>query len=202
MYTFEFRDGRFVTNWQFFLFKEFTDIWNYDKTVDKDAANKLLYFVFLIADITDENPLLDETKNRWTEAKFRAFNDSHKEFTDKQSKLIDAAIKRYIELNNTPEERLLTAFDNMANRLAHVVDTTTPETVTNVDNGVVSYASNSKIIASSLSKLSKLRSNREKIISLIKKEAITQRIRGQLKLSPLIRGLITLDLTEEEYDDE
>ena len=203
MYKLNIKNERIITDWQFFLFKEFRDIWDSDSSLERNTAHKLLNYVFLLADLSDDNPLAnDKNKDRMTEAKFRAFHDRSKKLTNKQESMVEAAVALYIDLNVSSDERLLHSFDNMASRLSSLLARTKPETVVNVDSGVVSYASNSKIIASALSKLSKLRGNRDKIIAIIKKESMTQKIRGQLTLSPLIRGLIHMDfVADRELED-
>ncbi len=193
-YQFEFRDEKIITDFRFFMFKEFTDIWTKDKGKDKVNANRMLYFIFLLCDIGKDNPLKDvESDKREIESKFRAYRDKEKEFTMEDIDLLEPAIKMYTELNMTAEERLLEAFDKKAVQLSQTLETTLPETVTNTENGVVSFVSNSKIITDALSKLSKIRTNREKIVAAIKKQAITQKVRGGLTLSPLVRGLLKLD---------
>ena len=193
-YQFEFRDEKIVTDFRFFMFKEFTDIWTKDKSKNKLKANRMLYFIYLLCDIGKDNPLKDvEGDKRETESKFRAYRDKKKEFTMEDIGLLEPAIKTYTQLNMTAEERLLEAFDTKAIQLSKTLETTLPETVTNEENGVVSFVSNSKIITDALSKLSKIRTNREKIVAAIKKQAITQKVRGGLTLSPLVRGLLKLD---------
>jgi hypothetical protein len=190
-YQFEFRDEKIVTDFRFFMFEEFTDIWTKDRSKDKVKANRLLRFIFLLCDIGKDNPIKDvDISKRESEAKFRAFRDIDRQFTDDERDLLEPAIKLYTELNMVTEERLLEALDEKAEQLGDVLENTVPETVTNVENGVVSYASNSKIITDGLSKLSKIRTNREKIVAAIKKQAITQKVRGGLTLSPLVRGLL------------
>jgi len=175
------------------MFKEFVDIWNNDRSKSKVKANRMLAFIFYLCDITEENPLRDvAASEKESEAMFRAFHVRSKKFVKKEEHLLEQGIKLYINLNMTPEERLLHTFDDKAKELSQVLELTVPETVTNVENGVVSFASNSKIITNALSKLSKIRSNREKIVSYIRKETITSRVRGDLALSPLVRGLIQL----------
>jgi hypothetical protein len=193
MYTFEFRDEKIVIDWRFYLFEEFTAIWKNDKTRNKDKANKMLYFIFLLCDISEKNPIRDISgAKREAEALFHAFRDRKKKFTDKEMSLLSPAVDLYIELNKKPEERLLHTLDDKAKELTDVLESTTPETVTNEDNGVITFVSNTKIITSSLSKLSKIRNTREKIIASIKNEAITNKVRGQITLSPLIKGLIKI----------
>lgn len=193
-YQFEFREEKIILDFRFFLFKEFVDIWTKDKSKSKLKANKMLYFIFLLCDISKDNPLKDKAvSKRETEAKFRAYRDKNKEFVKSELDLLEPAIKLYVDVNKTMEEKLLVAFDEKATQLSDKLDTTLPETVANEENGVVSFVSNSKIITDALSKLSKIRTNREKIVAAIKKQAITQKIRGGLNLSPLVRGLLKFE---------
>jgi len=193
-YQFEFRDEKIVIDFRFYMFKELLDIWNKDRSKDKLNANRMLYFIFLLCDIGKDNPIKDEEADkRESEAKFRAYRDREKEFSVVEISLLEPAIKLYIDLNTTVEERLLAAFDKKAKEISKLLEVTTPETVTNSENGVVSFVSNSKIITDALSKLSKIRTNRELIMSTIKKRALTQKVRGGLSLSPLVRGILKFD---------
>jgi len=194
MFKLNFRKERVVLDYKFYLFKEFVDIWKSDRTKTKNRANSLLYFIFLLADINEENPLRDtSSKKKEEEAKFRAFKKRDKVFTDKEEQLLSAAIKKYVYLNTTPEERMLYAFDKKIKELVDLLEHTKPETITNTEYGVVSFVSNAKLITTALSKISSIRKTREKILSAIKKEAVSQKIRGQLSLSPLVRGLIPIE---------
>lgn len=191
---FEFRQDKIVLDVKVLMFKEFTDIWNYDKTKAKVKANQLLHFVFLLCDLSQDNPLRDvDVDKREEEAKFRAFKVKTKKFTDKEHKLLESAVERYIKLNLSPEERLLNVFDRKADQLATKLETAEPEIVTNEENGVVSFVSNSKIIAGALNKLSVIRKNRETLVAAIKNEAMSSKVRGQVALSPLSRGLIPIE---------
>jgi hypothetical protein len=190
---FNFRKERIVLDEKFFMFKEFVDIWKSDKTKNKSKANAMLRFVFLLSDITEDNPIRDETsEKKEQEAKFRAFKDTNKKFSKKEYDYLTRAVKKYVELNTTPEELLLNVFDAYAENLSDILESQVPETETNEENGVVTYVSNSKIISDALFKLSELRKGRETLLASIKKEAISSRVRGQLKLSPLVRGEINL----------
>lgn len=193
MLEFKFRKESIVLSYQFFMFDEFVSIWKDDKSKDKTKANKMLYFIYLLCDIREGNSLRDvEDYKREEEALFAAYRSRTKVFTKSELSLLEPAIKLYTDLNMTPEEWLLFSFDNKAIEISNVVESAEPETVTNDENGVVSFVSNSKIITNALSKLSKIRSNREKIVASIKDETIDQKIRGKLTLSPLVLGLIKI----------
>ena len=192
---FTFEKERIVLDAKFFMIKEFVDIWRHDRSKGKKKAHRMLYFIFLLCDISEDNPLAYiDVHKRETEAKFKAFHDIDKKFTKKESTLLEAAIPMYIDLNMTIEERLLDIFDMKAEQLTKLLETTTPETIENEDNGVITFVSNSKLITDALNKLSVIRKNRASIVASIRKEAISQKVRGQLTLSPLVKGLINLDV--------
>jgi len=191
MIKFEFRAEKLVLTWQIYLFKEFTDILKYDKSKNKVKAHKLLYYVFLVNDISPDNPIL-QSNNADKDALFRAFGSSSKKFTKKEEELINASSRKYVELNSTPEERLLTMFDRKSSEIIELLESTKPETVSNVDNGVTTFTSNSKMISDALKKLAILRKNRGKIVSMIKDEVVEEKVRGKLSLSPLSKGLIKI----------
>jgi len=194
---FKFNNEKIITDAKFFMVPEFVEIWKYDRSKTKTKANKLLYFIFLLCDIGEDNPLANvDTNDREVEAKFRAYHDKKKKFTKREVELLEAAIPMYIDLNMTVEERLLTVFDKKAAELKKMLEQTTPETVRNVDNGVVTFVSNSRIITSALNKLSVIRKNRASIVATIKKEAMSEKVRGQLALSPLVKGLINIEMNE------
>lgn len=194
MYKFTFRQDKIVLDYKFYLFKEFVDIWKHDKTKSKNKANSMLHFVFLMADITEDNPLRDAPpEKREEEAKFRAFKRKDKKFSDKELELLSAAIDKYAYLNTSPDERMLQVFDEKIKEITDLLENTKPETIKNVENGVVTFASNSKIITDGLSKISKIRKTRAQILSSIKNEAVSQKIRGQLALSPLVKGLLNVN---------
>ena len=100
---FEFRKDKIVLDAKFFMFKEFSAIWKHDKTKDKLKANQILFFIYLLCDIGQENPLKDvAAEKKEVEAKFRAFGDKSKQFTTKERELLEKAVKVYITINTTP----------------------------------------------------------------------------------------------------
>ena len=206
--TFNIRKERITTDAKFFLFKAFTDIWDWDKSESKDKAHKMLRFVYLLCDITEECPLKDVAiSKREAEALFHAYKDKNYKFTKKERELVSAAIDTYIKYNETAEERLLGEFDWKAEELRNKLEDTMPETETNVINGVTSFVSNSEIITKALKELDSVKKSKISVISAIKREALSQRVRGAASLSPNSRGLITMpsladrNITEEPKND-
>ena len=191
---FEFEREQIRTDIKFFMVDEFVSIWTSDKSAKKTKANKLLYFIFLLCDATIDNPLMNTAPSlRQKEALFKAFHDRDKKFTAKELKLLAPAIEMYMELNMSVEERVLQAFDRKAEELSEMLDKAAPETVENNDEGVTTFATNTKLIATSLTKLAAIRKHRSSILALLRNEAMTERIRGQLLLSPLVKGQLKLN---------
>jgi len=193
-FKFKFRNERIILDETFFMFQEFIDIWKSDKSEDKSKANAMLRFISLLCDIADDNPLKDVHEDKKEEeALFRAFKSRTKVFTKKEYDLIQPAILKYTKLNLRAEEVLLGVFDEKSEQIISILEKTNPETCTNVDNGVVTFVSNSKILTDTLSKLSTIRKNRESIVASIKNEAMSERVRGAMSLSPLDQGLIKIN---------
>ena len=202
--TFTLRKERIITEPKYFLFKSFTDIWKWDKTENKDKAHKMLRFIFLLCDITEECPLKDvPEEKRESEALFHAYKDKEYKFTKKERELVSAGIETYIKYNESAEERLLGEFDNKADELRDKLEETMPETAENKNSGVISFVSNSDIITKALKELDTVKKSKINVISAIKREAMSQRVRGAASLSPNARGLLTMpSMADRSFEDE
>jgi hypothetical protein len=202
--SFTIRKERVITDEKFFLFKPFVDIWEWDKSEDKEKANKMLRFIYLLCDITEECPLKDvPSQKREAEALFHAYKDKDYKFTKKERELVTAGIECYIKYNETAEERLLSEFDNKAEELRAKLEETMPETIENFKNDVTTFVSNSEIITRALKELDSVKKSKIAVISAIKREALSQRVRGAAALSPNSRGLITTpSLADRDMNNE
>lgn len=189
----KFRKERAITDEIFFLFKPLVDVWNWDKSNNKQKAHKMLYFVFLLCDLTEENPLKEiPAAKKEEESLFRAYKDRGKKFTKKELSVLEPAIECYIKYNTTPEERILKAFDDKSEETREVLEDTKPETSVNEKDGVVSFVSNSNIITKGLKELDSIKKIKMNVISAVRREAMSQSIRGKQTLSPLSKGSIEL----------
>jgi hypothetical protein len=202
--SFEIKKERIVTDAKFFLFKPFTDIWDWDKSPNKDKAHKMLRFIYLLCDITEECQLKDvAASKRESEALFHAYKDKDYKFTKKERELVEAGVACYIKNNETAEERLLSEFDHKAEELRDKLEETMPETTTNTNKGVVKFVTNSDIITKALRELDTVKKSKISVISAIKREALTQRVRGAAALSPNARGLIKVpSLADRNIEDD
>lgn len=202
--SFTIRKEKIVTDEKFFLFKPFVDIWEWDDSEDKEKAHKMLRFIYLLCDITEECPLKDvASQKREAEALFHAYSDKEHKFTKKERALVEAGINCYIKYNETAEERLLDEFDLKAEELRSKLEETMPETVENFKNGVISFTSNSEIITKALKELDTVKKSKVSVINAIRREALSQRVRGSAALSPNSKGLLTVpSLADKEIEDE
>ncbi len=190
---FQFRKEKIVTDATFYMFSEFVDLWNWDKSSKKKIANKMFYFIFLLCDLTETNPLKDTPAHKKEEeALHRVFKDRHYQFSDDERKVLEPAIYCYIQYNEMAEERILNIFDIKAEGLRYKLDNTKYETVENDDDGVISYATNSDIIKKGLIELDSVKKLRAIVVSSIKRDSTSNKIRGQQSLSPLSKGVIML----------
>jgi hypothetical protein len=189
----KFRKERVITDEIFFLFKPLTDVLDWDTSNNKVKANKMLFFVFLLCDLTEENPLKDIPANKKEEeAKFRAYKDRGKSFSKDELSVLQPAIECYVKYNTTPEERILKAFDEKSEETREELENTKPETVVNEKDGMVTFASNSSIITKGLKELESIKNVKKNVISAVRREAMSQAIRGKVTLSPLSKGNIEL----------
>ena len=201
--VFEIKKEKIVTDPKFFLFKAFVDIWNWDKSINKDKAHMMLRFIYLLCDISEECQLKDTpSQKRESEALFHAYKDRDYRFTKKERELVEAGVACYIKYNESAEERLLSEFDKKAEELRSKLEDTTPEALENNSKGVISFVSNSDIITKALKELDNVKKSKISVISAIKREALTQRVRGAAVLSPNSRGLITMPSWANRDDNE
>lgn len=199
---FTIRKEKVIVDEKFFMFKEFVDIWHWDKSSQKPKAHKMLYFIFLLCDITETNPLRDiPAEKREAEALFYAYGKREHKFTKKELELLEPGIYCYIKYNTTSEERILIAFDNKAEEIRDVLDQTEPETVENETSGVVSFSSNTGIITKGLKEINDIKKLKVNVISAVRREAMSQKIRGQVQLSPLTKGAIELPSFIDKEDE-
>lgn len=197
---FKFRKERLVVDANFYLFHEFVSIWKWDKSPHKTKANKLFYFIFLLCDLSEENPLRDvASEKKEEESFFRAYGNKHHQFLSKERALAEAAIDCYIKYNKTAEERILESFDNKAEELRDRLEETKPETVENSKDGVTTFVTNTDIITRGLKELDSIKKLKINVIAAVRKEAMMQRVRGQVILSPLSKGDISIIPEYEVY---
>ncbi len=194
MLKFEFRKEKLIHSPEIFLFKEFTDIMKWDRSSSQLKSNRMFLYIYYMCDLSEDNPVRESAEGKKHEdAIFRAFGGKSRiKLTRVDKDRLIAGMRCYIRYNETAEERLLKTFDSKAAELRKELDNVKPETHSNFFDGVVSFVSNSKIVSDGLAGLSGIKNKREIIVAAIRREALSTRIRGKMKLSPLSKGDITL----------
>lgn len=183
----------------FELFEPFRNVMAWDKSNNKVKAHKIMWFIFLLSDLTEENPLRDiPVEKKETEAKFRAYGDKDKVFTTAELLVLVPAIECFTKYNTTAEERILKAFDDKSDELRAALEETLPETATNEKDGVTAFVSNSTILTKGLKELETIKKVKMNVVAAVKREAMSQKIRGKIALSPLSRGNIELAVIDKE----
>lgn len=190
---FKFRKEKIILDAKFFMFEEFVNIWNWDKGKDKKKANPMLYFVWMLCDLGEENPIRDyPPDSKYHEAMRYAYGTSKKGFTKKEVELLEPAIECYKRYNNSSEERVSVVFDDKADELREMLELQVPETIPYTVGGVEKFVSNVEIITGALTELKDIKLNKAQVIAAIKKEAMSNKVRGQVSLTPLSKGTIPL----------
>jgi len=183
------------------LIQEFTDILEYSEKQKKDPkwGFSALLYVFFCCDLTNNNPLRDvDYRQKPEQASKRTWGRNVPIFSDKEQKLIDAAIEAYNYLNETALERATLTYDQKIDEIRSLLERTKPEINTLLDdNGLVSkYVSN----ASDLEKFAKLLNdmavNKLKAMETAKKIENTGRVRGGAGSSLIERGAFLPKLKE------
>jgi hypothetical protein len=193
MLKFKFRKEKLILTPQIMLFKEFSTIFEHDKTADQTKANNMMKYVFYMCDLSEDNPHRDAGERKHDDSMKAAFGSRSKiALTKVDKERMEKAMQCYIKYNETAEERLLKTFDETAYALRAELDDTIPETVENEKDGVITFVSNSQLISLGLSELNDIKTKRELIVAAVRREAMSTKIRGQAKLSPLSKGEIEL----------
>ena len=191
---FKFRKEKLVLDEYFYMFQEFVNLWNYDKSNAKVKANKFFLFIFYLCDLTEENHYRDlPQEKREKEALFRVYKDSNHKFPEEDLKFLEPAIDCYIRYNTSSEERILNIFDDVATNLRIKLEETNFETVKNEIDGIMKYSTNSKILTKGLQELEAVKKIKSIVVASIKKDTMSQAVRGKLTLSPNSKGAIELD---------
>ena len=112
---------------------------------------------------------------------------------------MEAAVNTYIKYSKTAEERILELFDIKAEELRKVLDSTKPETEENSKDGVTTFVTNTDIITKGLKELDFVKKQKVNVINAVRNEAMSQRVRGQIVLSPLSKGAIDVPHEYELY---
>jgi ABC-type uncharacterized transport system permease subunit len=163
------------------VFKEFTAILD---TYTLDKATKLLLFVFFMEELTRENPLRDVPQNeQYRQALHRAFNKEDYTFSPEELTHVEAARKAYVTYSQTAEERLLRNLDHKIDEINLLLATTKYEitAVTDKDDNVTNYISNSDLITKTVNSVKSIRDTKTMLENSImeNEQGGKRKIRGQ-----------------------
>jgi hypothetical protein len=186
MISFVMKDGRLQMTEQFMMIPQFVDIWERDKTERKEHANKLLFYVYLMADLSEDCPTKDlDHSMKDQECRFLAFKSKNYQFEDEDVEYVQAALDAYKKFNENAEERMLKTYDKKIDEVRHMLDETTPQISDGVNNsGVTVYTSNVDIINRALKEVSNLVKAKNDLRQAILAGKGAGHVRGNLILSP------------------
>ena len=186
MITFTMKSGRLQMEESFLMVPEFVTIWKSDKTKDKKNAHKLLFYVYLMCDLTENCPTKDlgqETKD--AQCRFMAFGTKDYIFNGREEVMVIDAIDSYVLLNEVPEERMLRTYDAKIDQIRILLDATKPAIQEGLNkDGNTIYSTNVDIINKALKEISSLVKAKHDLKQAVLAGLSAGHVRGQLKLSP------------------
>lgn len=170
-------------------YKEFTDL--LDK--DEEIGNQLLLYVFLMCDISSNNPIRDVPyKEKEAEARAVIFDDPDynvfKELGKEWHDMLVAAIKCYEKNIVTDEEKDIYAYDKKMDQFREMLLETLPKIEKNFGTTGVSYSTNIDIINNVLEDIVTLIQTKASLVSMMVQGTVPKHLRGGL--SPLSTGQI------------
>lgn len=150
----------------------------------------LLKYVYLVCDITEENPL---RSSKGEDRERRALEMSIKELPkDAATKsLVQKAKDLYTELNKTSADRFLSTIDDKLDEIRDVLESTKVEVEKGLDkNGNTVWNTNASIITTMMEKVDSIQAKRESIEKRSIKESSKLKAKGNHERSALMRGEI------------
>lgn len=190
-----------------------------DVIKDTSIFDRVCIFIFLLCDLSNDNPLVDRPWNTRREealsvafgdglTKFVALKDSNEQVRDLINKCIDVYLKNV----NTDEQKDIATYSKKMDQFRVMLHDMKPVIAKNVNefNEKITYSTNMDIINSVLGDIVSLIQAKASMIALHTTGMIPKHLRGGL--SPLAQGgiatesepeiLLETDTTEEEDQDE
>ena len=190
-----------------------------DVLKDPSIFNRVCIFIFLLCDLSNDNPLVDRPWNtRREEALSVAFGDDLTEFitlkdsNEKIRDLINRSIEIYIKNVNTDEQKDIATYSKKMDQFRVMLHEMKPVIAKNINewNEKITYSTNMEIINSVLGDIVSLIQAKASMIALHTTGMIPKHLRGGL--SPLAQGgiitesepeiLLDTDTSEEDNQDE
>ena len=176
---------------------------------DEEVYNKICIFIFLLCDLSNDNPLVDRPYNtRREESLDVAFGSTLESFKTRLEKsnilrdLINKSIDFYLKEVNTDEQKDIATYSKKMDQFRIMLQGMRPiiEKNTHETTGVISYSTNMDIINSVLRDTVALIQAKASMIALHTTGQIPKHLRGGL--SPLDKGKVESPLEEDITIDE
>lgn len=176
---------------------------------DKELYTKVCLFIFLLCDLSNDNPLVDRPYNTRREEAlevafgkdlqlFLALKDTNVAIRDTVNKCIDIYIKEI----NTDEQKDIATYSKKMDQFRVMLHGMKPIIEKNIHEttGMVSYSTNMDIINSVLSDIVSLIQAKASMIALHTTGIIPKHLRGGL--SQLTTGAIRTEMEDEIIEEE
>ena len=190
-----YKDGKLLINDESLLIPEFKALYDLG-----DIGIKHLQYIYLIADISDDNPLRNIQENEKEDKAEKicySVNPDSPFFiglaTEEAAReMITTAYNVYLKLNETSPTRLLISIDKKIDQIRVTLEELQPKVVENYNEktGATTFASNLKLITDALQEIDSLMGTRESISKRIQKEDRKVKSKGNKERSPLQEGLL------------
>lgn len=176
---------------------------------DKELYTKVCLFIFLLCDLSNDNPLVDRPYNtRREEALEVAFGDSLQLFLALKDTnvairdIVNKCIDIYIKEINTDEQKDIATYSKKMDQFRVMLHGMKPtiEKNTHETTGMISYSTNMEIINSVLSDIVSLIQAKASMVALHTIGIIPKHLRGGL--SQLTTGAIKTEIEDEIIEDE
>lgn len=158
---------------------------------DKEIGNKILLYVFLLCDISYDNPIRDVPyTEKENEARLVVFDDSDYSIYDNLGKewsdLTIEAIRCYDKEIVQDDDKDIYAYDKKMDQFREMLMDTTPRIEKNFGQDAISYSTNIDIINNVLEDIVSLIQTKASMVAMMVQGSIPKHLRGGL--SPLSKG--------------
>jgi hypothetical protein len=180
------------------------DIFKKILDADKEIGNKILLYVFLVCDISYDNPIRDVPyidKQReaamviFDDEDYSIYNNLGKEWND----LTIEAIKCYDKEVVQDEDKDIYAYDKKMDQFREILMETVPRIEKNFGPNSISYSTNIEIINTVLEDIVTLIQTKASMVSMIVQGTVPKHLRGGL--SPLTKGDINTKPNKHDSKD-
>lgn len=173
---------------------------------DDDRYRRICLFIFLLCDLSNDNPLVDRPFDSKREDalsvafstadgmnEFKTYLDSHPTLKDS----INSAIAAYVEYENTDEQRDINTYNTKMDQFRYMLKDMEPTIIKNENErtGFITFSTNIDIINSVLNDVVSLIQAKASMIALYTTGIVPKHLRGGL--SQLSKGNIDTHMPSE-----